>query len=282
MSLYSGKCDILDSMMVGHDDELEAFEDFKKQTDGTIYQMYHIKEVNEWNQYFIEKNCNAFKVIKNVSQDADKRFKEGFKEVTTYTYEYYGKTYTAKELKQKGGVYVKLPIHFETILDLVRYYPYTISMAGYSDGKAHIVISKESFVDRQRKDLVESGYSSSMFDTYNHELAEHYRELVRRLDYNLEGRTKEEEIQNLKECDSDLDYYHMSLNEIPSTNHPIQFVWIDGKAHSHWTSPKYCQSNIIKISKQDVDYYLKDDIKNHTVKVRYISAYKHSTNEKGE
>lgn len=56
--------------------------------------------------------------------------------------------------------------------------------------------------------------------------------------------------------------------------HDLEFVWKDGKIHDHWTSPKFVDEHDIAISKQDVEHFLKDDIINGNVYVKYISKLK--------
>lgn len=196
-SVYSGKCDLFDWMGglagwydkdgnpvefgtegvgVYYSDEYQDFLEFKKQTDGVIHQHKKIK-VDEFNQDFIAKHCSQFEVIEHKSQVQDKRLKNTLREKTTYTYKYWGKEYTLKELN-KHGVYITIDIHFDTILDLIPYYPYIVMCGSHYDGKSYIVISNEPFPVEERDDHYKCGYDSKMWEYYNKKLQEHYIEIV--------------------------------------------------------------------------------------------------------
>ena len=122
MSRWSGKCDFADHIAglggwydkdgnpvkfgqegVGayYSDELQDFREFKRKTGGVMYQHKRIKKIDEWNQDFVAKKCSNFKIIKHVNKVDDKRKKEGYREVVSYTYEYWGKEYTQKEINKR-------------------------------------------------------------------------------------------------------------------------------------------------------------------------------------
>ena len=269
MSRFSGKCDLYDSMMMSCDDELKAFEKFKKETGGVIYQMHNIREVDESNQDFIAKYCDGFKVLKHERQDPDKRFKSGYKDLTSYTYEYYGKEYTAKELKKKGGVYVRLPIHFDTILELVKYYPYVISMAAHSEGHSVIVVGDRPFPEREAESLLKRGHYSRSVDYYGKELAKHYRDVVRLLDKDIDWRIRKVPVEDLKKSDGG---YSLEVNDPIDPNHELKFVWKDEKPRHHWSDPVALSDKTISISELDVESLLKEEIEKGEVEVEYVSV----------
>lgn len=270
MSRFSGKCDLYDWMMIGYDDELKAFEDLKKKTGGVLYQMHNIKEVDETNQDFIAEHCEAFKAIKREWQDPDKRYKAGYKDLTTYTYEYYGKEYTAKELKKKGGVYIRMPIRFDDILELMKYYPYVISMASTDKERSTIVISTRPYPEIQSESMIKCGYEGHSVNHYNKELAEHYREIVRLLDKDLPYRERIVPIEGLTLLDED--HYALAVRDPIDPNHPIEFHWGTWSAKPYWTGPMRASENAIAVHKRDVDGFLKEEIEKGQVKIKYVSA----------
>lgn len=205
MSRFSGKCDLRDhisglggwydrdgnpvkfgqeGVYCYYSDEMQDFEEFKKRTGGVIHQHKKVK-VSECNQDEVVKHCPYLKIIPHTQVVVDKRYKEGKREITTYTYEYWGKEYTLKELN-KHGVSVVLDIHFDTLLDLIPYYPYIVSFAACGDGKETVFISNESFVIEERDDRIERGVFSDYWESYVKELQEHYLEVFEKYYQNKE------------------------------------------------------------------------------------------------
>ena len=112
MSVFSGKCDLCDHVMmykhrtkegsdrpedlekarVYYSDEMECFQEFVKRTGGVLHQHKGLT-VTEFNRSLIEKLNPSFKVLEHTRQVADKRTKTGTREEVYYTYEYYGKEY---------------------------------------------------------------------------------------------------------------------------------------------------------------------------------------------
>jgi hypothetical protein len=219
MSCVSGKCDFLDhlSMMkhrtkegsdnpkdlknasVLYSDLYECFEIFKKRTGGVVYQHKKIKEINTFNQDFIKKHCPALEIIKNSTTTVDKRFKNGIKEKESYTYKYYGKEYTAKELSKKG-IYITIEIHLDTLLEAIPYFPYIVVACSSNKDKETIVLSNESYIEEHYNKMIQSGFDSSR-DYYNKRLAELTRDIVLHY-YNPTGREVEEslEIKEYRHC----------------------------------------------------------------------------------
>lgn len=274
MSIYSGKCDLADHIAgqggwydhngkpvkmgegIGayYSDEMRDFEVFKKRTGGVIHQHKHLK-VDEFNQEFIAKKCPQFKVIKHVNKIEDKRSKSGYKEKTTYTYEYYGKEYTLKEINKKG-IYITVDIHFNTLLDLIPYYPYIVSIAVSSGDKEKVYISNESFVESEYNEHLQHGWESNLTAYYRKELQNHYQDVVLRY-FNPKGREVREELHFDENRQAHTDF------EI-DPNFAVEW-YFEGDKKSHWTSPKVIDNHTIEISEEDYKYYL-----GHTVKVFYV------------
>ena len=268
MSMFSGKCDLADTIMMQHfrtksgsdkkedlektngyySDELECFNEFKKKTGGVIYQHQQVI-VTEQNQSLIEKKCSNFKVIEHIKEVEDKRYKNNKKKETTYTYEYYGKEYSLKELNKKG-VYITKEIHFDTILDIIPYYPYLVTTMCSNEDKMTVFISQESFVDSEERKMLNVGYESTMYEYYRKELQKHYIEVVQRY-----YTPKQENII--------FELVKFDENRVGKTQYPIddrfEVKWFfKDKSITHWTNPKVVdyKEGLIEISKEDYDSYL--------------------------
>lgn len=196
MSRFSGKADLFDYMngLAGwHDkdgnkvnygegngpyygDEYQDFLEFKRITNGVIHQHRKIK-VNEYNQDYVKEHCKGFDYTLHTKEIKDARTTKGYREESYYTYFYYGKEYTLKELNKKG-VYITIDIHFDTILDLIPYYPYIVSMSCSNDGKQIVYISNQSFVDGELEEHLENGWYSDYWQHYKKELQGHYIDIV--------------------------------------------------------------------------------------------------------
>lgn len=213
MSRFSGKCDLADHVFgqggyfdkdgnpvkfgqegvsCYYSDEWLDFLVFKKKTNGTLYQHKNVK-VNSYNKDDIKKYCKEFDYKEVKTEVADKRSKTGFRTETSYIYTYYGKEYTEKELNNHGGVYIRVEIRFDTLLDLIQYYPYLVSASVCDQESQKIYISSESFVDREFNDMVKSGYVSKLRDHYKKELVEHMRDVTLKY-YNPVGHEITEEV----------------------------------------------------------------------------------------
>lgn len=295
MSCFSGKYDLFDAICmrkhrtitgsdkksdlekssVLYNDELECFNIFKQETGGELYQLISVKDINEYNQDFIAKNCFfPFKIIKHKEERQDKRLKSGFRNVIFYTYEYCGKSYTKEQLKKASGVSIVKKIKFNTLLDLIPYYPYLVNMQCWNNNKLKIYISKESYVESSINDNLQRGFISPMLEIYKKDLQKHYLEVCKNYflfeittrTINIElDKTKLQKIQSgnyILKTDFDIDYMH-----------DIEYIWSDNKMHTHWSSPKQVDHNIIEFSKQDIEYFLTaanlDDV---TVNLRYIKV----------
>jgi len=278
MSKFSGKCDLYDHMMmekhrtadgsddpeeikkahVLYSDELECFEIFKQKTGGVIHQ-HQLITVTEQNQMMVAEKCDHFEVIEYFDTVPDKRKKGGYRNIVTYTYRYWGRDYdTLKELN-KHGVYITIDIHFDTILDLIPYYPYVIAMSYSSEDSEYVVISKKNFVLQERDEMYDHGYDSKMWEGYNKKLQDHYREVVLRY-YNPEDR-------EIVDC-VDFNENRRGFVNYPIDDHfDIDWYWQAG-AKPHWTTPKVInyETGEIEISEQDYN----NTFKNNIALVKYI------------
>ena len=290
MSIYSGKCDLYDHIAgtagwydrngnpvkfgdenVGgayYSDEMKDFLEFKKRTGGVLYQNKETT-VDLWNQYEVAKRCKGeLEITKHIEEIEDKRCKDGIKTKATYTYKYWGKEYkTLKELN-KHGVYVTVEIRFNTILDLIQYYPYIVCASFYSEGKEIVFISKESFVDYEYNHAVENGWFPSLRDHYKNKLQQHYLEVCKNyLLYKYDERVCIEDITNYKYYDNG--FYVVEVENEVDENHDIEF-YFEGERTPQWCSPKLLEKNKILVSNQDIENYLSEKIKDNTVKIKYI------------
>lgn len=189
MSKYSGKYDLCDHIFMQKmypvypgnpnssltSDEMECFLIFKQRTGGKIYQ--HIPlELNEFNiDHEIEVVNNPAHLSKR-----EVPWEDGKKHKTKkYIYTYWGKDYKTLRGINKRQYYSIKEIRFETLLDIIPYYPHIISMSSSSSESEHVVISSDSFVERQYEGGRAFGHESLMYDYYKRELQNHYIEVVR-------------------------------------------------------------------------------------------------------
>lgn len=268
MSVYSGKCDLADLVFgqggyfdkdgksvkfgdnVGayYSDEWLDFLAFRKKTGGVLYQHKNIK-VNSYNAEEVKKHCKEFDYKENKTRVPDKRSKTGYREVISYIYTYYGKEYTEKELNNKGGVYITVEIHFDTLLELLPYYPYLTSAVVSGGDKTTVYISDRSFVEQEFDDLVKHGLVGNSRNYYNQELAKHYAEVALEY-YNPAGHEISEEVV----FDSDgVGYTSKKINDRFKLNFDMDWLLNKNGHCSHWTSPKIIGENKIQISKQDLE-----------------------------
>ena len=297
MSIFSGKCDLYDhisgcagwydkdgnsvkfedeNVHVLYSDEYRDFLEFKKKTGGVLHQHQKVK-VTEWNQDEVVKQLKGqFEIIKHENVTEDKRYKDKQRNKIIYTYKYWGKEYTSLKELNKHGVWVTIDIYFHSILDIIPYYPYIVTTACCNEGKETIFISKESFVISERDDYYSYGHFSDSWQWYNKKLQNHYFEICRDyLCYKLEERTKVIPLDLSKmECPEEpgTGDYMLRVEDEIDFNHNIEFIWEDEKCHTHWTSPKQSGDHDIIISHQDIENYLKEDIKKGTVKIKYVAV----------
>ena len=276
MSYLSGKCDLYDhlSMMkyrdkdgnevhfgdnvpVYYSDLWECYRLFKHRTDGKLYQHVKVEHIDSYVAPFIKTNCKEFDYIKHEEKVLDKRTKDGYRINTYYTYIYYGKEYSEKEINKKG-VYITKTITFDTLLELLPYLPYIVCSSCAINGKEIIYISSNSYVDEHETTCYKNGFSSNMAPYYRKQLAQLYLDVCKRYyTYKLEERTCVEPIDfsNLKKEEN---YYVMHTQNNIDGEHPLLFIWEDEKSHTHYSSPKLIKDNQVALSIPDVELYLKD------------------------
>ncbi len=181
MSRFSGKCDLYDNLFLGRhstEDELENFKIFKERTDGTLYQWIKI-HLTKWNidtEIAIRNNPHILSKTEHKEVVKDRRCKSGFREVTYYTYNYYGTEYKSlEEINQRGYTSIR-KIYFNDILDLIPYYPYIIVTMSCDNtiNKDTVFIDSEPYYERHYKELRQSGLDTRYIDRYKELLKEHY------------------------------------------------------------------------------------------------------------
>lgn len=216
MSRYSGKFDLADHLSgLGgwfdqdgkpvkfgeasryYSDEMLDFIEFKRQTGGVIHQHKKVT-VSEWNQEDVKNHCPGFNFTKHTRKIPDKRCRSGFREETYYTYTYYGKKYGSLKELNKKNVYITIDIHFNTLLDLIPYYPYIVSACSYdsdSNPESCVFISEKPYPIEQRDERLRTGgLIDNSFQHYQRDLIEHFRDVVLEY-YNPEGREMEETLR---------------------------------------------------------------------------------------
>ena len=200
MSIFSGKNDLFDYISglggwFGRDgnpvklgeancyysDETLDFAEFKRQTGGVIHQRKKVT-VTEWNQEDVKNHCPGFDFTKHVRKIPDKRCKSKFREETYYTYSYYGKEYGSLKELNKQNVYVTIDINFDTLLDIIPYYPYIVSSCSHNGGstpESCVFISDKPYpIKRMEERLNMGGLVDDSFQRYQRELNEHFRDAV--------------------------------------------------------------------------------------------------------
>ena len=215
-------------------------------------------KLTPWNHQEIKTLCPEFDYHEHTKIVEDKRSKTGQREEKYLTYTYWGKEYTLKELNKKG-IWVTITIHFNTLLDLIPYYPYIVSMACAGT----VYISQQSFVDEELDDHLEHGWYSEFWEHYKKELQDHYREVVLTY-YNPAGREKVEKITFMKETveDGTEKYIGRTLYAMAEN---FELKWTTEK--TRWTSPKRIDDHRIEMSKEDFEHYL-----GATQEVYYVEA----------
>lgn len=244
-----------------YSDEYQDFLAFKKATGGVLHQHKRVK-LDEWHQDEIAAMCPELKIIAHEETIKDKRCKGGERKETRYTYEYYGKEYTLRELNKKG-MWITIDIRFDTLLDLIPYYPYLVSFCYSSDGKQTVYVSDESFVDEERDEHLERGWYSDFWQHYKKELQDHYRDVVLKY-FNPAGRERIEEIE------FGFDGIGMVSRPIDE-NFRVEWRWADGKIHTHWTSPEVIDAASGEIRIHENDLKMLGD----KMLVYYVEAKRH-------
>lgn len=281
MSQFSGKCDVADLIqgLAGwrdkngnkvdntysgprYGDEWEDFLVFKKKTKGLLHQHKKVV-VSEWNQKDVKERCPQFDFIEHTKIIKDKRLKSGEREEKYFTYTYYGKDYSSLKELNKKGVYITIDIKFETLLDLIPYYPYTVSVCAGDKNGMYIVISDKPWPIKSRDEsLKDGGRLFDVWQDYSKNLQEHYREVVLKY-YNPEGREVTEELSFEPSASADEKYlahtsYPMDLSFEPK--------WIfEDELKIHWSSPTVVDKHTIEMHRHDYQEFL-----GNTMKVYYV------------
>ena len=189
MSQFSGKSDLADTIFMQKmypiypnnpnsaltSDEMECFNIFKEKTGGKIHQHFKLELTPQNVQHEIEQvnNPNLF-ALKRIYEPHPNG---GFTDREIYVY--WGKEFKSLKELNKKGYYATRTIYFDTLLDIIPYYPYIVSfMSGGEDGKLFIVISGQSYVDHQEEEARKYGYNNEMTKYYRTKLQEHYIEVV--------------------------------------------------------------------------------------------------------
>ena len=285
MSSFSGRCDLYDHISgmggwydkkgnqlkfgEGHgpcySDEYRDFLAFKKATGGVLHQ--HRKFlVTPWNHEEAERLCSNLKIVEHKKTVSDKRVKTGEREEIYYTYTYWGKEYTLKELNKKG-IYIDIEIRFDTLLDLIPYYPYIVCVSAWNDGKEVVYISDKSYVDEQLENYLSRGFYSDFWQNYKKELQDHYIKIILKY-FNREGREHIEEVE-------------FNEDRVGKVSKPIDEnfkpEWREQSdtVKCHWTSPKVinAEDGLIQISKEDYEHYI-----GKKALIYYVEAKEHKLN----
>jgi hypothetical protein len=188
MSRFSGKSDLADIILTQKmypvypgnlnspltSDEMECFNIFKEKTKGVIHQHFKL-ELNEMN---IDKEIEIVNSPRMLSKK-EIPWGDGKEHRTKkYVYIYWGKEYNSLKELNKKGYYSTKKIKFDTLLDIIPYYPHIVSFMSSDSQTMFVVISGESYVDYQYEEFRKFGSESSMYDFYRKELQNHYVEVV--------------------------------------------------------------------------------------------------------
>lgn len=271
MSIFSGKCDLYDTLMMQHfrtaegsdkkedldkarvyySDEYECFNEFKEATNGTLYQHKKI-DVNLDNQDMVASMCKNFEVIELPLEPNQRKPRN--------TYKYYDKEYKSLKEINKKGVYITLEIHFNTILNLIPYYPYIVSAMFSNEDQKIVYISDEPYTIEERDNMLKIGYVGSlgMYEYYTKQLQEHYIEVVQRYYTPNPNALEYEEVEF--EDKSFADEYIGKLRNKIDPRFPIKWCWEEnGKevVKNHWSDPEIVdyEKGIIKANKYDIEQY---------------------------
>lgn len=283
MSRYSGKCDLFDHISFeksynkgGYSlsDELECFEIFKKRTGGKIYQHYQVT-VSEYNQEKVKQACKHFDYEEIKTEVIDKRTKTGTKTIVSYKYKYYNQEYNSLKELNKHGVYIEQEITFNTLLDIIPYYPYIVTFSASDENGEHVVIANDSFPMSEFKDGLKHGLWFRFPAWDNKELQNHYLEVAEKYFlYKIDERRKTIPVVGYKPLHNG--YYELPLPKAADYMHAdeVKYVWKDGNVKSHWSNPKFSEQDptVLLLTEADVDTFLSEDIKSGNVEISYVET----------
>lgn len=180
MSRFSGTYDLYD-FVFSHQDgegEMKSFNEFKEKTGGKIYQYFEM-ELTESNIDTEIKLCNdplmlSKREVPSEQGTSRKRRKPKF------IYTYFGKEYDSLKKINKHHYITKKEIRFETLLDIIPYYPHAVSMSYTTKDSTYVVISDKSYVDISYENSRKYGYVNELHYYYTKELQNHYISVVKR------------------------------------------------------------------------------------------------------
>lgn len=284
MSRFSGKCDLFDSMMMGQEDEFDAFIDFKEKTGGVLYQYRKIK-VTESNRDWAAKHTS----LSWSSHTVEKTDKNGNKKEALETeYCYYNKHFDSLKKLNKNGVYVRMEIHFDSILDLIPYYPYVPAVWACSEGQLAVVLPEKSFVEKELDYSLESDYVEepyiNMTEWHRRELQNHYKEVIEK--YYAVPKSKSHFPVTMDRAVKVGDHYEMTLPDdykvdplhevswkirLPASKMTNDNMW--NNIIIHWTSPKLKEGTerTIVMSAVDIETCLKDKLDKDLLYVEFVN-----------
>lgn len=277
MSRFSGKCDLYDHIFAGSADWADyfrRFEEFKEKTGGKMHQERKVL-VTDGN---LDDVCAVNPRLSYSNVTVVKTDKKGkTKEVLERHYLYWDKEYDSLKKLNKRGVYIRIDIPFDTILDLIPYYPYIIAADFWSKDRETVILSHQPYPDEEIDDRLESGWFKGMESIdfqfhYKHELQEHYRDVFRELNRDIGDRYVLLSLKGAK-LKKDGDWYLLSVEKDVDPNHPVKWFFPSG-AKTHWTDPRRVDDHTIAISAQDAETYLKDAMESNGARISYIKRHR--------
>ena len=281
MSKFSGKTDVFDLLMSMHyrckngsdkkedlekanalyNDEYECFLEFKEKTNGILYQKKKIKVTKDNVRLVAQKSNGHLEIVELPLQDKQRKHR--------YIYRHNGIDYPNLKELNKVDIYITLEIHFDTLLDLIPYYPY-LTTAIYSDNKSMmVIISDKPYPLELRDAMLNSGINrTSMYEAYTKELQDHYKFVVQNwYTPKLENHIFEK-IKFRK--DNRLGVTMLKIDE----RFDVKWFFRDGdEKHSVWSQPKVIDydKGIIEIS--EIDYNNITEKNNDDYGEAYVTYY---------
>lgn len=169
MSRFAGSCDLFDLISTSGD-FLKDYEEFKKATGGALHQRFKV-EVTEYNRDYVKDHCRFFDYEEHAISVPDKRCKTGFREKIECSYKYMNKEFGSLKELNDFGVVIQKDIPFDSVYELIPFFPYAVASAYYGKDRLFVNISRESYVDRRFGSMMYESSDASC-RTYRRELAE--------------------------------------------------------------------------------------------------------------
>lgn len=163
----------------GSNDLLENFNEFKKRTGGKLYQCIKVKiEPTLDCLSFVKEHCPGFDFIPHTTLIKDKRYKNQVRPEILFTYKYFNKIFNSEKEVNKYGIWLYFTIYFDTIFDLLPYFPYEITSLCYNDKHTDIVIAQTSGVENEKLDFFSKGIEcEGNYYSYRQKLSKLYRDV---------------------------------------------------------------------------------------------------------